>query len=64
MEKTRKAAVVPMDPKWSDLGSWSAVWDQGQLDSYGNLLSGNVLCRDTENSLAISDGPSRWRLWC
>ena len=57
MEKTRKAAVVPMDPKWSDLGSWAAVWEQGTLDSYGNLLSGNVLCRDTENSLAMSDGP-------
>ena len=57
MEKTRKAAVVPMDPKWSDLGSWAAVWDEGELDSYGNVLSGNVLCRDTENSLAMSDGP-------
>ncbi|MGD9400326.1 MAG: mannose-1-phosphate guanylyltransferase/mannose-6-phosphate isomerase [Methyloceanibacter sp.] len=57
MEKTRRSAVVPMDPKWSDLGSWAAVWDQGELDSYGNLLSGNVLCRDTENSLAMSDGP-------
>ena len=58
MEKTRKAAVVPMDPKWSDLGSWGAVWEQGEYDGYGNLISGNVVCRDTENSLAISHGPT------
>ena len=58
MEKTRKAAVVPMDPKWSDLGSWSAVWEHGKYDDYGNLVSGNVVCRDTENSLAISHGPT------
>lgn len=58
MEKTRRAAVVPMDPKWFDLGSWGAVWEHGEYDGYGNVISGNVICRDTENSLAISDGPT------
>ena len=58
MEKTTRAAVVPMDPKWSDLGNWGAVWEHGEYDGYGNLISGNVVCRDTENSLAISEGPT------
>ncbi len=58
MEKTRRAAVVPMEPSWSDLGSWNAVWEQGEYDGYGNLISGNVVCWDTGNSLAISDGPT------
>lgn len=57
MEKTRRAAVIPTEPKWSDLGSWGAVWEQGEHDGYGNLVSGNVHYRETENSVAISDGP-------
>ena len=57
MENTHRAAVIPTEPKWSDLGSWGAVWDQGDRDGYGNLVSGNVYCRETENSVAISDGP-------
>ena len=57
MEKTHRAAVIPTEPKWSDLGSWGAVWEQGDRDGYGNLVSGNVYCRETENSVAISDGP-------
>ena len=43
MEKTENAVVVPMDANWSDIGSWSALWDISNKDSEGNVESGDVL---------------------
>lgn len=43
MEKTTKAAVVPLDAGWSDVGSWSALWDVSKKDAVGNVLQGDVL---------------------
>ena len=57
MEKTADAAIVPVDPKWSDVGSWGAVWDVGAKNESGNLLTGDAVCVDTTNSLIMSDGP-------
>ncbi|MFN3230432.1 MAG: mannose-1-phosphate guanylyltransferase/mannose-6-phosphate isomerase, partial [Asticcacaulis sp.] len=37
MEKTQKAAVVPVDMGWSDLGAWSALWEIGDKDDRGNV---------------------------
>lgn len=51
MEKTEAAAVVPMDAGWSDVGSWSALWELAQKDEYGNLLQGDVLTEDTSGCL-------------
>ena len=50
MEKTQLASVVPMDAGWSDIGSWSALWQQGNKDDAGNSIRGDVLCADTRNS--------------
>ena len=36
MEKTKKAVVVPMDANWSDVGSWSALWEVNDKDEHGN----------------------------
>ena len=47
MEPTRDAAVVPVDMGWSDIGSWSALWDIGAKDDDGNVLIGDVVARDT-----------------
>jgi mannose-1-phosphate guanylyltransferase/mannose-6-phosphate isomerase len=47
MEKTSHAAVVPCEIGWSDVGSWSALWDVSAQDSDGNVLIGDVV---TENS--------------
>ena len=57
MEKTADAAIVPVDPQWSDVGSWSSVWDAGAQDDNGNVLSGEVVCVDARDSLVTTDGP-------
>ncbi|MCE9649124.1 MAG: mannose-1-phosphate guanylyltransferase/mannose-6-phosphate isomerase [Parvibaculum sp.] len=50
MERTRHAAVVPVEMGWSDIGSWSALWETGAQDEAGNVVSGDVLAVDTTNS--------------
>ncbi len=37
MEKTDAAMVVPMDAGWSDVGSWSALWDVSEKDENNNV---------------------------
>ncbi len=49
MEKTERAAVVPLDCGWSDVGSWSALLEVAEADQDGNVLSGNVLGRELAN---------------
>ncbi len=51
MEKTDRAAVVPVACGWSDIGSWSALWSAAQRDGDGNRHDGDVLSLDTRNSL-------------
>ena len=43
MEHTRKAAVVPADIGWNDIGAWSALWEVGIKDEAGNVTRGDVL---------------------
>lgn len=50
MEKTQAAVVVPMDAQWSDVGSWSALWELNDKDEKGNAIRGDVLTTDTHNS--------------
>jgi mannose-1-phosphate guanylyltransferase/mannose-6-phosphate isomerase len=50
MEKTDRAAVVPLDAGWNDVGSWSALYDVLDKDGAGNVAIGDALleqCRDT-----------------
>jgi mannose-1-phosphate guanylyltransferase/mannose-6-phosphate isomerase len=56
MEKTDKAAVVPMTTSWSDVGSWSSIWEVSEQDSQGNVSKGDVLTHDTTNSLFMAQG--------
>ena len=42
-EHSTRAAVVPVDFAWSDVGSWSALWDLGEKDDTGNVSVGDVL---------------------
>ena len=51
MEKTDKAVVIPLDADWSDVGSWSALWEVTDKDPFGNALTGDVLAIGTTNSL-------------
>lgn len=55
MEKTDKAAVVALDAGWSDIGSWSALWDVSEKDKQGNSLTGDVITHDTTNTLVRAD---------
>jgi mannose-1-phosphate guanylyltransferase/mannose-1-phosphate guanylyltransferase/mannose-6-phosphate isomerase len=57
MEHTERAAVVPADFDWSDVGSWSALWDIAIRDAAGNCLSGEVFAEATTNSYVRSEGP-------
>ena len=59
LEKSDRLAVIPADMGWSDLGKWSAIHHILQLsqqDERGNVLSPNVLDRDSENSFIRSNG--------
>ncbi|MEQ1440692.1 mannose-1-phosphate guanylyltransferase/mannose-6-phosphate isomerase [Fontimonas sp. SYSU GA230001] len=54
MEKTDKAALVPLDAGWDDVGSW-AYLDQLPKDSRGNYGHGDVVIEDSDNVLAHSE---------
>ncbi len=43
--------MVPLDAGWNDLGAWDAVWQVGNHDANGNLLQGDTLVTDTQNTL-------------
>jgi mannose-1-phosphate guanylyltransferase/mannose-6-phosphate isomerase len=49
MEKTQDALVLPLDAGWSDVGSWSSLFDALPSDTEGNVLTGDVLVHDTQN---------------
>jgi mannose-1-phosphate guanylyltransferase / mannose-6-phosphate isomerase len=55
-ERTTRAAVVPTDLGWSDVGSWNALWELGVKDSSGNVASGDVLLEGAENCYVRSEG--------
>ncbi|MBU2874063.1 mannose-1-phosphate guanylyltransferase/mannose-6-phosphate isomerase [Marinobacter salexigens] len=55
MEKTDHAAVVSLDAGWSDIGSWSALWEVNDKDAEGNSLSGDVIALQASNTLVRAD---------
>jgi mannose-1-phosphate guanylyltransferase/mannose-6-phosphate isomerase len=55
MQRTKLAAVVPTDLGWSDIGSWSSVWDVLDHDAAGNATDGPVVMLDSRNSLVHSE---------
>lgn len=55
MEKTRRAAVVPLNASWSDVGAWPAVLQIGPHDAAGNAIRGDVLIQDVQNSYVYAD---------
>lgn len=57
MENTDRAAMVPVDMGWSDIGNFQALRDARTGDADGNRVSGNVELVDCRNILAQSDGP-------
>lgn len=51
MEKTDRAAMVPVSCGWSDIGSWSSLWSVAERDDQGNRTEGDVIAVDTRDSL-------------
>uniref|UniRef100_UPI0035686172 mannose-1-phosphate guanylyltransferase/mannose-6-phosphate isomerase n=1 Tax=Immundisolibacter sp. TaxID=1934948 RepID=UPI0035686172 len=51
MEHTDRAVVVPLDAGWSDVGSWDALLEVQAADARGNVISGDVLAQDVDDSL-------------
>jgi mannose-1-phosphate guanylyltransferase/mannose-6-phosphate isomerase len=54
IEHTDKAAVMPIDPAWADIGSWNSLWQLGSPDSEGNVLRGDVELLDVRDCLIWS----------
>ena len=59
MERTKRAAVMPVSYSWSDVGSWQAVWELSERDALGNSGhgsgSGSVVSVDSRGSYVTSD---------
>ena len=55
MERTQSAAMVPARFRWSDIGSWDALWDRAAKDEDGNEVHGDVQLHDAENCYVHSD---------
>ncbi|MBV8682959.1 MAG: AGE family epimerase/isomerase [Caulobacteraceae bacterium] len=59
MERTSRAAVLPIDYTWSDLGSWEAVWNVAQRDGDGNAVSGDAALSETQDSFIRAEEGAR-----
>lgn len=55
MEKTTDAVVVGLDADWSDVGSWSALWDVSAKDQKGNVLTGDTFLHNSSNCYVNTD---------
>jgi mannose-1-phosphate guanylyltransferase / mannose-6-phosphate isomerase len=55
MEKTARAAVVPVACGWSDVGSWHAVWELSDKDAQGNAAHGAAVFEDSRNCNVSTD---------
>ncbi len=55
MEKSEKLKVIPASFGWSDIGSWSALWDVTKKDSNGNVTIGDTLVVNSSNCYVRGD---------
>ena len=55
MENTDDAVVIPLDAGWSDVGSWSSLWDISKKDEQNNAAQGDVILHDTRNTYVRSE---------
>ena len=54
MEHTKNSVVVPLDANWSDVGSWSSLWDIKTKDNNDNVSEGDVVLEDVKNTYTYS----------
>lgn len=55
MEHTDRGAVIPYSSAWSDVGTWSALWNEGRQDNSGNVVVGDGLTVDSKNCYLHSE---------
>ena len=55
MEQTDRGAVLPLDAGWSDVGSWSSLWETADRDRHGNVVRGRVISQDARNCYLRSE---------
>ncbi|WHO39963.1 mannose-1-phosphate guanylyltransferase [Sphingobium sp. AP49] len=56
MERTDRAAVVPVDMGWSDVGSWQAIWAMRTGEAAGNSIHGDGFVHDARGNLVYVEG--------
>ncbi len=56
LERSEKVATLPASFRWSDVGSWRAVYEVAEKDEHGNAVHGRVKLRDVKHSLIESTG--------
>lgn len=55
MENTTKAAMLPINIGWSDVGSWTSLWEIAERDESGNYVNGDALLEDSKNLYVHSE---------
>jgi len=50
MEKTKIGSVVPLNIKWTDIGSWKSLWEYEKKNEQGNVMEGKVFLNNVKNS--------------
>lgn len=55
MEKSKSVVVVPMDAGWSDVGSFSALWEVSAKDENQNVIKGDVIAVDSSNNYIYAE---------
>ena len=48
-----ECVAIPMEASWSDVGSWSSMWEEESRDPAGNAIRGDVIAESTRDSLLI-----------
>ncbi len=59
MERTKNAVMVPLDANWSDVGSWSALWESQPKDGNNNIIVGNDVALDKVSNSYINSTSNR-----
>ena len=60
MEKTEKAALVPLNAGWSDVGSWDTLFDAAKKDKACNATRGDAVLKNTRGCYVRAE-PGMWR---
>ncbi|HGU0803135.1 TPA: mannose-1-phosphate guanylyltransferase/mannose-6-phosphate isomerase, partial [Escherichia coli] len=56
MEKTQDCVVIPLDADWSDIGSWTSLWEISEKDEHENVSHGDVINYNSRNNYIYSEG--------